>query len=264
MKKLAIFFILGFLLSAFVPNVYASIVIDGRTDNDWGVTPRGYNNGTDMSDWVPDSGIIYKAENQKGGLSSYLNPGYGGQLFDAEAIYYKKEGGFLYLAIVTGMPNTGAQDSAGRWYYPGDIAIDFSGDGVYEYGIKTRNGSGGKFYKGLISSDWNVGLWGAVSDPTSITNSSSKYFNTVEFAYNNTYYYNNTGNYNKHYVMEMAIPDYYFGEDWKNGGKIHWTQTCGNDSIDLDIPKTVPEPATISLIGIGLAGLFLRRRNIKK
>ena len=44
----------------------------------------------------------------------------------------------------------------------------------------------------------------------------------------------------------------------------HWTMSCGNDAIDGGFHYDVPEPATLSLMGLGLIGLgFMRRRKAK-
>lgn len=42
----------------------------------------------------------------------------------------------------------------------------------------------------------------------------------------------------------------------------HWTMTCANDVIEGSVPAPVPEPATLSLITLGLLGLgaFSRRK----
>jgi hypothetical protein len=48
---------------------------------------------------------------------------------------------------------------------------------------------------------------------------------------------------------------------------LHWTMICGNDVVEgqVTVPPQVPEPATIVLIGFGLAGLGLyRRRAVRK
>jgi len=236
---------------------HASIVIDGNL-TDWGVTPGKYG----KSDWVADNGAIGAVEDQKGNLSVKLGPGYGGQLFDAEAMYFKIEGNIAYLAIVTGHPQSGVYSSG--WYYPGDIAFDLDGDSVYEYGLVTSGANAGNLYSGLTTASWNKGLsnWGGVTDPTTIKLTDGMIGQACDFVYNKTYYWDATSTYdNQHYVMELAIPTSYLGGSW-SGGTIHWTQTCGNDAIDLAVSShaSTPEPATMALVGIGLAGFLARRK----
>ncbi|MBV1889658.1 MAG: PEP-CTERM sorting domain-containing protein [Gammaproteobacteria bacterium] len=39
----------------------------------------------------------------------------------------------------------------------------------------------------------------------------------------------------------------------------HWTMSCGNDAIDGHV--SVPEPATLPLLGLGFLGFALRKRS---
>ena len=59
------------------------------------------------------------------------------------------------------------------------------------------------------------------------------------------------------------------GVSSENDVDVHWTMSCGNDEIDGHIigGNPVPEPTTIALLGIGLAGFggsYLRRRRRQK
>ena len=214
--------------------------------SDWGVNP-----GT--SDWVPNPGVFYTEEDLVG-PGGQVYPGWGGQTFDAEALYLDWDDTNLYLALVTGFPNTGVGS-----YSAGDIAIDFGANGTYEYGIEIGgHGSGyggysgtlGHVYKGIT---WQTSAsWGGVSNPLYMSSATTD-AGIAGFAYNNSFYSSLDPNYN-HWVVEMSIPKSFFNGDWNNYMRVHWTQNCGNDNINLTTP--VPEPMSLSLLGLSLLGMI--------
>ena len=109
-----------FLLAGAAQPASAVITVDGLI-SDWGVTPGPFSNGA--SQWTPGAGIDFIQEDQDPEVD-FLGPGFGGQRFDVEAIYFTQQGPTAYFAVVSGFPLAG-------WpgYSAGDLAFDFGSDG---------------------------------------------------------------------------------------------------------------------------------------
>ena len=228
-------------------NADAAITVDGYL-SDWGVTPGPYG----ASDWIPNpnQGIIYKVQDKN---TWYLGPGYGGQQFDAEAIYGCSANGHIYGAIVTGFPAPGCT-SGGANYHAGDIYFNL---GTAQYGLKTTGPNAGMLYKNPL---WNQSGWTGSVYQTTMQGGTGEEVGMTDFVYLHTYY--GDGDSNDHWVMEMDIPESYFGSDWDNGGFVRWTESCGNNGIDLNLPA--PEPASLAFLGLGLFGFLRLKRNNKQ
>jgi len=173
-----------------------------------------------------------------------------GNEFDVEAIYFDNDQYNAYIAVVQGLPITGATAPGNPWFLPGDIAIDAdnnlsTGEYGFEYGLNILNSH-------LYSvSDWESVNYFPTSNPWKILSGSD--LGGVSFVYSA---YQNT-----HYVLEASIPLNLLGLSGNPGDpihplKIHWTQQCGNDYLNLSADvNPVPEPNSLVLLVTGLFGL---------
>lgn len=263
-------FVFLFVLAA-KPVCALDITVDSDLKDWLGAAPSG--NST--IDWTPraDAAIKWMVEDQTGG-NRYLDPGWGGQDYDAEAIYVNRSATHINIAIVTGR----APDAGG--YVAGDIAIDFGLDGIYEIGVVTLGdgvglGSANAVYE---VSTWNYGLWTApavAGDPTSTafgldhptTIAAGNKIGDATLSYAPFAYNGSTGlglgeygDPGKHYVIEAAIPLALLGQELGSQAfMVHWTMACANDFVQIDPPGAVPVPASLGLLALGLIPLIGRR-----
>lgn len=258
-----------------------AINIDGDL-NDWIGAPTG----SSANDWNPiNTGI--KSTPDDDNNSGYLDPGWGGQAYDAEAIYATQDALNFYVAVVTGLaPNTIS-------YPAGDLAFDFGNDRSYEYGVVVESpnlntntnvnsdhnggiGNQGDVYK---VSQWNVGLWrdngsyigigqGTQAHPTTVK-SGTKLPDLAQIVYQEARYNGNSltdklGIYNgTHYLIEAKISKNFFNtNDLAKPFTVHWTMGCANDSISVDpLPANVPTLSILPMLALGLSLLIGLRRN---
>ena len=232
--------------------------------------------GNSANDWTPIPGknIKYMVDDQTG-TSGYLNPGYGGQAYDAEAIYVDMSGGYINIAIVTG------RDPDAGGYVAGDIAIDFGINGTFDIGLVTLGdgvglGGAGELYS---VTEWNYGLWsdpGIAGDPSSTefglahptTVKSGNKLGAAEISYAEFTFDNDVGlglgefgDAGKHYVIEASISlDLIDSSLSAEAFLVHWTMACANDYVQVDPPGgAVPAPAPLGLMLLGLLPLLRRR-----
>lgn len=253
----------------------SAYTIDGNFA-DWGLTRTGQ-----ASDWTPSASVKeFIVEDQTGPSNVFLSPGYGGQRYDAEAIYLDWDAHWLYVLIVTGLPPNNPHNPAANSYGAGDIAIDFGRDQTWEYGMAVKDYAGltpGTVY---AATAWNYGIWsapGQLATPSRpatdiVALRSGTAVGTGQLVYSSVGI-NNVGQYasDLHYVIEAALPLSAFGSNWGAGGPlvpfdVQWTMYCANDIITVDpLPAgQVPEPAAPLALAAAAALFSLRRAHSRR
>jgi len=272
MKKISI---ATAILVSTVPFSVNAGLITSVFDSNW--TDITVGSGEDVSD---NSGSNVK-----------VNPGWGGQAFDAEYLLYKIDGDKLSIGLQTGFDildgHQGHTDN--RDYYAGDIALSFNGlDGSaleYEFAIDFGNVTmswgdnpdkaygydpenvglvdGNQDLKGIYEvAEWNNDIYFDESSPFAMDEGEYKQdISLVGNQVGNSYYQIATFN-----ISNLLSSSYDITRI-----DAQWTMSCGNDAVygKTDIPPTsVPEPSSIALLSTGLIGLFgglnARRKRIKK
>lgn len=237
---------------------------------DWGIST------VDLSSSVAD--VTYVTEDQK---DNYLNPGYGGQAYDAEGIYVTTDSNYLYVGVMTGRAQSG-----GSWA-PGDIAFDLGSDNSFEYGLITSSYTGSASSTGGIGnpgeffavSEWNYGIWDSAGNyvgqnsasadtehPTSVK-TGSKLGDAAAFNYSGGFNGYGTWQSDTHYFISAKIDLSWFGghSALSSGYSIHWAANCNNDWLQLDVDATsVPEPGSLFLLSLAMLGLAGAQRKRKQ
>ncbi len=227
------------------------VVVDGQL-GDWGVTPF-----THWTPTVPNTGFIVDNWGDKPGQTGAYP--HGGEVFDLEAGYTTSDQANLYIAIVSSLPEAGANDSYGRPNHimPGDIAISLNGVSGYDWGII---GSGPQIGTVVHNPTWSlpdgsVGI--PANGPSTLSGGTQTGYGIAKYV--DAGALEQDGSHT--YVIEMAIPWSSFqAEGPIQAVQLHYTMTCGNDALSLGMTALAPEPSVIGMVAIALVGIPLRMR----
>ncbi len=227
--------------------------------------------GATVIDKFTEDGWIQFADDE-----GIVGPGGGGQAFDAEYLFYKKEGSTLSIGLQTGFNVVdGKQTYSNHRYDAGDLALSFDGDNsTYEYAFDAGQHTEGYWNNtdnttietveaGLyLVTEWNNDVYAGYTESNpfamqtgtvvhSVTDGALTNALQVGDSYWRTFSFD---------LAELALSDPNFNFA---GIDAHWTMSCGNDNINGSAP--VPEPATMLLFGTGLAGLAgYRKKRVHK
>ncbi len=223
-----------------------------------------------LSYWE-DNGFRMIADDDGVGDHGFVNPGWGGQDFDAEYLFYNydKTTSMLTIGLQTGFDLVdGHIQWHGHDYYAGDLVMTFDKlagrEFAVDFGLLTRDSEGD-----LVDAGTGTGIDAAGVYEVSNWNNDITYTSSGPFAMDGGTFVTAVNS----VVGYDVLADSYYRTvtfDYSELGlqpgfnfTAHWTMSCGNDLI-LGTGH-VPVPGGLVLLSLGLVAFaWARRQTIRK
>ena len=206
-------------------------------------------------------GVVYQS------VPDGTSPGGGGQDYDIEAVmlFFDDNTNRLHFGMVTGFDSQGAFGAGGP-HYAGDVFFGLGGAPAADLAV-TVGMEGARAGQLFGNNGWTT------SDPSPFASSTP--YRVVEGAggiFDLTVARDVQVSWTDDLSAQHGFLEISFLLDaleveavtGDGGGvSLHWTMLCGNDVVDYVTEEPLapmPEPATVALFGMGLAGVALRKR----